>query len=301
MAMRMASLTPLESYKDLAAVIGCDDILFKREDMHPYGSHKGRSIPVMIEHYVEAGDRRFAISSSGNAAFAAGLFVQEYNANASEPIDLDIFIGNHIAPHKAEKLLALADDHIRVMAKERPKQAVLEMEKEGARSLRQSLDDEALVGYESLGAEIISEAGKGAKKAGAVFIGTSSGTTAQALAQYFAEKDAGIQVHIVQTSSCHPMAQEFESYDGPDEQSIADAIVDIVATRKPALVPAVQETGGHGWMVTNQDIQNAQEMVFENTGLEISTNSALSVAGLIKAVEIGWEMPGTPVCLICGD
>jgi len=300
MAMHMASLTPLESYKDLALAIGCDDVLFKREDMHPYGSHKGRSIPVMIEYYVGAGDRRFAISSSGNAAFAAGLFVQEYNSNVDDPadlIDLDIFIGNHIAPHKAEKLLALADDHIRVMAKERPKQAVLEMEKEGARSLRQSLDDEALVGYESLGAEIISDA----KKAGAVFIGTSSGTTAQALAQYFTEKDAGIQVHIVQTSSCHPMAQEFESYDGPDEKSIADAIVDIVATRKPALVLAVKETGGHGWMVTNQDIQNAQEMVFENTGLEISTNSALSVAGLIKAVEVGWEMPGTPVCLICGD
>ncbi|HEX7724250.1 MAG TPA: PLP-dependent lyase/thiolase [Candidatus Paceibacterota bacterium] len=297
----MASLTPLENYKDLATAIGCDDVLFKREDLHPYGSHKGRSIPVMIEHYVEAGDRRFAISSSGNAAFAAGLYVQEYNANASEPVELDIFIGNHIAPHKADKLKTLADDHIRVIAKERPRQAVLEAEKEGARSLRQSLDDEALIGYESLGAEIMSDAKNAGSAVGAIFIGTSSGTTAQALAQYFADKDAGIQVHIVQTSSCHPMSQEFESYDGPDEQSIADAIVDIVATRKPSLVPAINTTGGHGWTVTNQDIQNAQEMVFENTGLEISTNSALSVAGLITAVEVGWEMPGVPVCLICGD
>ena len=295
--MHMASLTPLESYTDLAAAIGIEDVLFKREDLHPYGSHKGRSIPAMIEHYIGLGDRRFAISSSGNAALAAGLFVQEYDSNASEPVELDIFIGNHIAAHKADKLEALADDHIRVMAKERPKQAVLQAEQEGARSLRQSTDDQALAGYGSLAAEIMTQA----KKAGAVFIGTSSGTTAQALAEYFHAKDAGIQVHIVQTSSCHPMAQEFETYDGPDEQSIADAIVDIVAQRKPALVAAVTATGGHGWTVTNQDIQNAQEMVFENTGLEISTNSALSVAGLIKAVEVGWEMPGTPVCMICGD
>jgi threonine dehydratase len=66
-------VTPLEQQKKLAEVIGFSDLYFKREDLHPYGSHKGRSIPVMIDHYVASGDTTFAISSSGNAALAAAI------------------------------------------------------------------------------------------------------------------------------------------------------------------------------------------------------------------------------------
>jgi len=112
------------------------DLYFKREDLHPYGSHKGRSIPVMIDSYYKAGDRRFAISSSGNAALAAALYVNELNSlhfsqlkcadsKTSQPIDLDIFVGNHVAPHKLEKLKKIAaapksGNHIRILVKERP-------------------------------------------------------------------------------------------------------------------------------------------------------------------------------------
>jgi threonine synthase len=293
----MSPVTPLESYPDLAEAIGSDGIFLKREDLHPYGSHKGRSIPVMIERYAKAGDRRFAISSSGNAALAAALYAREYNGRGQDPVELDVFVGNHIAPHKLEKLRKLADGHVRIVMKERPIQALMQAVNEGARSLRQSLDDLALAGYEPLAKEIVSQA----KKAGAVFIGTSSGTTAQALAQYFIDNEMPIEVHIVQTSSCHPMSQEFEPYDGPDEPSAADAIVDSVAHRKESVVTLVNETGGRGWTVTNDDIQAAEDMVREHAGLEVSTNSALSVAGLMKAVELGWEFAGAPVCMICGD
>ena len=75
--------TPLEQQAQLAEAIGISSLYFKREDLHPYGSHKGRSIPVMIEHYLASGDTRFAISSSGNAALAAvmhGLAVEGHGA-----------------------------------------------------------------------------------------------------------------------------------------------------------------------------------------------------------------------------
>jgi len=305
-------VTPAESYPKLADAVGLADankLVFKREDLHPYGSHKGRSIPVMIDSYTQAGDRQFAISSSGNAALAAGLYVQESNAgkNASDPLSLDIFVGNHIAPHKADKLKAIAanDDHIRVLLKERPLQALTQAMNEGARSLRQSTDDLALIGYETLAEELAETAGaveqNGSKKAGAVFIGTSSGTTAQALAEYFLKNKTPIQVHIVQTSSCHPIAEAFESYDGPDEASIADAIVDKTAHRKETLVALVGKTGGRGWTATNDEIEAAQDLVQEYIGLEISTNSALSVAGLMQAAALGWELPDVAICMICGD
>lgn len=290
----MASLTPLEQYNDLAKAVGISDLCFKREDLHPYGSHKGRSIPVMIDHYVKNGDRKFAVSSSGNAGLAAALYVKELNAKNKEAVGLEIYVGLHAAPRKVGRLKELADDDspnraghsVRVLIKERPLQALTQAVNEGVRSLRQSTDDTALVGYKSLADEL--PAGN------IIFIGTSSGTTAQALAERF-------QVHIVQTSSCHPMADAFESYDGPDEASMADAIVDAVAMRKDKLVPLIKKMGGRGWTVTNDEIEAAQDLALKYTGLEISVNSALSVAGLMKAATVGWKFSGPVTCMICGE
>ena len=204
----MKAITPLENYPELAQSIGTADVWFKRDDLHPYGSHKGRSIPVMIDGYLQAGHRRFAISSSGNAALAAALYVRELNAAGKGPLELDIFIGQHAAPHKAQKLKEFADENIRVFTKERPKQALTQAVQEGAQSLRQSTDDLALAGYDTLADELAQ-----AKGVGAVFIGTSSGTTAQALAAAFAKMKSPIHFHIVHTSSCHPLSLEFEAYD----------------------------------------------------------------------------------------
>lgn len=291
-------LTPLENQPNLASNLGLPGLLFKREDLHPYKSHKGRSIPVMIDHYCKNGDQAFALSSSGNAALAAAIHVNKLNQGAStSPITLDIFVGNHVSPSKLERIKKYTDDNIRILIKERPIQALSQAMNEGRRSLRQSTDNEALVGYESLAQELID----GDEKIGAVFMGTSSGTTAQALASYFLKHKAPIQVHIVQTSSCHPLSDSFDTYEGPDEKSIADAIVDITAQRKSALIPAVEKTGGRGWFATNDDIRTAQELAQKHSGLDVSTNSALSIVGAMKAAYTGYEINGTVVCMICGE
>ena len=167
---------------------------------------------------------------------------------------------------------------------------------EGKRSLRQSTDDTALVGYESLAQELTE-----IKKVGAVFIGTSSGTTAQALSEYFLKNKLPIQVHAVQTSSCHPIVDAFESSSIPNEKSIAGAIVDQTAYRKDKLVQLIRKTGGRGWLATNENIEIAQDLVLEHAGLEISTNSALSVVGAMQAVYLGYEIHGAVVCMICGE
>lgn len=289
-------LTPTEKYPELAKAIGFNELYFKREDLHPYGSHKGRSIPPMIDHYVAKDDQKFAMTGSGNASLAAALHVHKLNEKSDKPIDLEIYTGNHISPKKLEKLKKIEDEHIRIFGKERPLQALTEATKNGFRSLRQSTDDEALVGYESLAEELTS-----IKNIGAVFIGTSSGTTARALAAYFNKKKLPIQVHIIQTSSCHPMVDEFEAVDAPNERSIADAIVDQTAIRKPKLIPLIEKTGGRGWCATNADIESAIELTKKHTDLDISTNSALSVVGAMQAAYTGYEIEGAVVCMICGD
>ena len=307
--------TPLQHQPALAKAAGLKDLYLKREDKHSYGSHKGRSIPLMIDRYVAAGDRRFAISSSGNAALAATIKISELNSQMSDDktsnsvetkkIELDIFVGQRVAPHKLEKLRKIAaqatNNVIRILSKERPLQALMAAIDEGARSLRQSTDDTSLIGYESLAREIADALPKG----GAVFMGTSSGTTAQALAAYFIQHNgpsttAPIQMHIVQTPTCHPMVDAFENYDGPDEVSTADAIVDMVAHRKTTLVPLIQKTDGRAWIATNDDIATAQGLALEHA-IELSPNGALGLAGALKTAYIGLDTGGPVVCIVGGE
>lgn len=291
----MTTMTPLEHYPELAEALGLGDLYFKREDLHPYGSHKGRSIPFMIDHYVLENETNFAISSSGNAALAAALHVRKLNDSSKRRISLDIFVGNNIAKPKLAKLQELAGENIRVLIKERPRQALGEAVEAGARSLRQSTDDVALLGYESL-AEEISELGG----VGAVFIGTSSATTAQALGKYFIDNRLPIQVHVVQTSSCHPISDEFETFDVPPEQSSADAIVDRTGLRKKSVVPIIKKTGGRGWLATNDNILAAQSLTEKHTGLQISSNSALALVGAMQAAYMGYAITGSVICIITG-
>lgn len=292
-------MTPLEQYEELAKKIGNNPIYFKREDLHIYKSHKGRSIPKMIEYYYKQGKRRFAISSSGNAGLAGSLYVNDFNSKNSDKIELQIYVGNNVNKNKLQKLREIEKDSkdlIKVLIKEKPLVALNQAIEEGYTSLRQSTDDISLIGYNELASEICQT-----KDVGAIFIGTSSGTTAQALGEYFIKNKYPIQVHIIQTSSCHPITDQFENYDGPEEKSLADAIVAKTTERLTKLVKIIKETGGYAWTATNQDIELAKKIVTENTGLSISNNSALSIVGIIQANYRSWSINGKVICIICGE
>ena len=291
-------MTPLEQYPELAKKIGIKSLYFKREDLHKYLSHKGRSLPVMIDHYIKNGSTKFAISSSGNAAIASALYINEINSKLKEKISLYIFIGQNISKTKENMLKELemaSDGMVKVLPKERPLFALNQAIDEGYTSLRQSTDDIALLGYYDLAEELTND-----KNIKAIFVGTSSGTTAQGLLQYFKQNNIDIQVHCVQTSSCHPISDQFENYDGPDEKSIADAIVAKTTERQDTLVKMLNDSGGYCWTVNNTDIRTAMKLS-KDLAIDISPNSALSVAGLMQAVYRDWDLEGDVVCLITGQ
>ncbi|PIR74882.1 MAG: hypothetical protein COU35_00215 [Candidatus Magasanikbacteria bacterium CG10_big_fil_rev_8_21_14_0_10_47_10] len=291
--------TVQQSYLSLARALGIDEVYLKREDEHPYGSHKGRSIPLMIKEYVKRDDiRDFVISSSGNAALAAAIAVQKHNQNnPSNPIRLRIFVGQHIPMEKLSRLRPYLDpEKITVEQVDRPKQTAFQVDAAGtAKNLRQSTDDLALVGYNELAQDLCK-----IPNLCAVFVPTSSGTTAQALAQSFARMNPGTQVHVVQTEACFPIAQTLGAHAQKTEQSIAGAIVDNVAHRKDACAAAVKQTGGAGWIVSDDEIRDAMSLTKKETNISISSNSALSVAGLKKALATGWTCSGAVVCLVTG-
>ncbi|MBI2437153.1 MAG: PLP-dependent lyase/thiolase [Candidatus Magasanikbacteria bacterium] len=308
--------TPQQSYPELNKILGIE-VYLKREDQHKYGSHKGRSIPVMIKKYAkgeivthEDGSeeiinifKKFVISSSGNSALAAIESVQAHNRNNGEPVELTVYVGMHIDNEKLKRLKTIIEDpKIKLEQTARPRQTAFQAEKNGdVKNLRQSTDDNALLGYYELADEL-----NRIPNLQAIFIPTSSGTTAQALGEAFVNIAPSAwggaqhpQIHIVQTTSCHPIAEVFDTPNS-EEKSIAGAIVDNIAHRKEKMIDAIKNSHGSGWIVTNEEILEAQKLVKDTCNIQISTNSALSIAGLTKALKNGGKFDGVVVCVITG-
>ncbi len=290
--------TPQLPALNLASAIGVPELYLKREDMHHFGSHKGRSIPFMIDAYRKEGVNNFVISSSGNAALAAILAIQTHNANSDRaPLTLNVFVGKKIPDEKMSVIRAVINDrYVTLEQVENPKQEAFRADKDKkAKNLRQSTDDTALFGYKDLGQEL-----SHISNLAAIFVPTSSGTTAQSLGDEFQQLGLPVQIHIVQNTLCHPIADGFDTNFTPTESSIASAIVDHIAHRKEAVTSVIKRSRGSGWVVTDQEIESAMKLVRDTENIVISPNSALSIAGLVKAIKKGWTWSGAVVCLITG-
>lgn len=295
--------TPQTPSPKLAAALGIPtEVWIKREDKHHYGSHKGRSIPLMIATHHKNGANRFVISSSGNAALAAIHAIQAHNKNKpTDLLELTIFIGKHIDTSKKALLERKinGDTLLHLEQVEAPKQAAIIFEKQtGAALLRQSIDDVALVGYAELAKELAKIEGLAA-----VFIPTSSGTTAQGLAMGFSQLGISPQIHIVQTAACHPIVEALkpETKAIQAESSLAGAIVDKIAHRKMAVIEAITKSNGSGWVANDDEITQAIALTKETADLIVSPNGALSIVGLEQANRAGTKWKGPVVCLVTGQ
>jgi threonine synthase len=283
-------ITPQIQCKKLADEFGLDNPLYlKREDLHPIGSHKGRSIPLMINKYYADGIRDFVISSSGNAALAAARAIRERS-----DIILTIFVGDKINPEKLKLIKDEKGENIIIRQVPNPKQEAILAEKNSnkIKNLRQSTDDTALEGYATLAQELAE-----IKNLSAIFIPTSSGTTAEGMYREFQKLDINPQIHIIQTPDCHPFVEDGATNTEP---SLASAIVDKVGHRKENILKIIDATKGAGWVATNEEITKAINETKQIENIDISPNSALSVAGLKKAIQDGWKFNGAIVCLITG-
>lgn len=290
------TVTPAEEYPKLTASLGLRRLFLKREDLHPYGSHKGRSIPRMIDLYKSEGTRRFAISSSGNAGLAA---VRHFATLSEKDLSLTVFIGKNINEEKKKELAKTKDGRIEIIEEERPKQKLLEFTKSGeVRSLRQSTDDTALIGYFELAEEILE-----IPDVRDIFTACSSGTTAEGLAADIYRRNKLVAHHITQTSGCNAIARLLlgkKAEEVAEEKSLADAIVDKIGHRKERVKLFVNKSGGGAWIVSNEEILVAQKLVKEKADLELTPNGVLAIAGLIQAVRENRNFDGTVVCLVGG-
>ena len=251
-------------------------VIIKNEMDNPNGSFKDRSLAYQISYYLSNGIRKFAISSSGNAAIAAAAYISLF-----KDAEIDIFIGYKIIPEKLAKLTAFESDKVRIHQGSKPKSDCFKFALEHkALNLRGSSDDLALTGFKTIAYEIA----KDHPEVDCVFLPTSSGTSALALHYGFEEMGKKIAIFICQTQTVHPIAKEFDTDFIKFPESLADAIVDRVALRKSRLIEALKKNGGGGFVISNEEISIAKR----ETGLLgywiESPNSALAFAGFSKAL-----------------
>ncbi len=281
-----SNITPLDDLSLLAPKLGIKGSLYlKREDMHPFKSHKGRSIPHMIDSYVAEGKVKFVISSSGNAAIAAAMYVKTLK---KEGVKLTVYIGENITDEKKKVLEDLREPRIQIETVKRPLQEAVRLSNTGYVILRQSTDNLALDGY----AELAKEIQKQCPKVTDIVFCTSSGASLVGTYKGFEKKAP--KMHSVQTGACHPIVISFSPEKiNVETPSLAQAIADKVGHRSKEVADIVKVTEGSGVVVYNKELE-ALKKIF----MDFSYNALVSIAG---AQKIQTTKDSHVVCIVGGN
>ncbi len=304
--------TPLEKHDSLANKLNINNLIIKREDLNPSGSHKDRGVWVMMEEYKKTGVSDFVISSSGNSAISSAYYVSRFGDDNINK--LHIFISPRMPEDKKLRLDECVRNNkkIEIHVSERAKSdAFLFAKNNKYKLLRASTDDSALIGYRGLAIELYDQLyslldygnERGEAEGGFanpdtrnwdIFVPTSSGTTLLGMHEGFELRKSTIQtnmeiapgLHAVQTSKCHTIVKKLGKDTAGSEVSLATAIVDTIGHRKERVVEAIKNSGGDGWVVNDKDLKNARDLLESNTDIKnASWDSLLSLAGLVKALE----------------
>ncbi|MCW2925351.1 MAG: putative Pyridoxal-phosphate dependent enzyme, partial [Thermoleophilia bacterium] len=162
-------------------------LLLKRDDRNPTGSHKDRAAAYQLAAAAARGDRAVTISSSGNAGIATSRYAALHGMAAA------VFVHPTTDP---AKLASIDGTTTTLVMTERAINGAKLLARElRIPNLRPSTNDESLVGYASLGEELVAELPAACDT---VVIFATSGATAIAVCDVLARARHEVQVHVVQ-------------------------------------------------------------------------------------------------------
>jgi len=171
--------TPLLSVPRLARALNVGEVLLKRDDLSPGGSHKARSLAYRVSLAGQRGEPALAISSSGNAAVAAGMY------GALAGLRLFAFVSPATNP---EKLRWLRRENVVIITSPRPRNLARYAGRLfGIPNLTPSLDDFSIEGFKSIAGEIAEQAGH----VDHLFTFVTSGSSLVGMARMFSEIGGG--------------------------------------------------------------------------------------------------------------
>jgi threonine synthase len=294
--------TPIEKNNKIAKKFGLKELFIKREDLNPTGSHKDRGLAFQISAHVQEGKREFAISSSGNAAISA------INILKNTEYSLHIFLSSKLQVAKIHRLVKAVGDEVssdifkgkdtvfenfNFYFSQKPLSNLFSFCKDKeVVSLRGSTDEYGYEGFKTIAYEIFDI------DADSLFLPVSSGTSAKGIFEGYEENKKIIPFHLVQTTKVNTLVHRFDKDYTPSVNSIADAIVDRIGHRVREIEDIIKTSDGSGWIIGDQEIQKAQE-VLKDSNILTSNESAMTLAAVIKAKEKGWDIK-RPICIFTG-
>ena len=258
----------------LARWAGVGELLLKREDLNPTGSHKDRGAAAQITALLERGQRVGVISSSGNAALAAAA------RGSRDGVTVVALLSPLTPPAKAAAISAAGG---RVVVTTKPINYAIRLSRVcGWPDLRPSQSEDALRGFAGLGTELADELEDGV----GLFGYASSGTTFQAVGGALLAAGRRVPLHPVQAGLVNGLSREFGRV-GDGRRSLVGDLGVKVSARAAAVVQLVRESGGQAWWVDDEAINEAGGALQEN-GHEVAPECWAALAGLrIAAAEGG--------------
>jgi threonine synthase len=259
----------------------------KVEAMNPTSSFKDRGIAYLISKVAEEGVKRVVIDSSGNAAVSTSAYC------ARAGIKLVAVMPGYSHAEKKTQVLWHGAEVLEVADRETARIYARRISKElGVRYIGVALEPAAVPGFQTTSYELKDEL-----DAEAIFVPTGSGTNLVAITRGYREMEKSGEVghipeiHCVQSAACAPISGEFTEYK-PIKSILAEGVIVPVSERKDEAVKAIRSTGGNGWVVDDDDVYHALELLALN-GIYASPTGAVGVAGALKA-----KHKGDIVCIV---
>lgn len=261
-------------------------IILKREDLNPTGSLKDRGMAFLISKMSSLGERHFVLSSSGNAAISAAAYCR------LAKMDLHVFVSLNI---DKEKLKELQKQKIKLSFSQRPLSDSLKFSKKNQWfNLRPSALEFGREGYQTIAFEIITNQGM----VDDIFLPVSSGVALTGIARGFKKFGFLPHLHLCQSTAVHPLASIFDRDFCPEKKSLATSLVAKTTPLKEEVLKLVKESGGSGWVISNQEISETKKKL-EMGNIFTSPEGALALASIGKARNRGWNL-GKTICLLTG-
>ncbi len=260
--------TPLQEAAELALALGIPGLRLKREDLSPTGSHKARSLGLLVSELVARGGTQAVISSSGNAAAAAAAYAGKAGIRI-------LCLISPLTPRV--KLEAILRQPATVVASSQPVALLRHATSSwGLVDLRASTNPLGPAAYRGIAAEL-AESGPWA----AVFTFANSGATALGVHQGFQVMGGPRpQLHVVEGWPGGDLTRPW--YRAPEEHR-PTGVGDLGARRSrlaPAVRRALRESGGRGWRVSRAELEAVRE---QSASLRPGTSweglAALAAAG----------------------
>ena len=249
-------------------LIKLENVYLKREDLNETGSAKDRAIIFQIENLKKQAFTSAVISSTGNAAISAAHFCKLNN------IDLTIFVSPKINKNKFDLLKKNSNQ---IFITDQPiSESIKFSKKNHSYFFRQSTDSSALIGYQEIGKELMSEL----PQITSLFVPVGSGTTLLGIYQAL---NSSVKIFAIK----------------PENTTLTDALTVKYQPLKNKIISAVKNSKGSELIIQNNEILEAQKILKSNK-IQTSLESALAFAGYKKALKNNLEIGNYPVIILTG-